>query len=55
MESKMISIIIFAIITIIFTIWCFVDSIYYLAIFGLFILGYQIYNYISIKKKLKTK
>mgnify|MGYP003495638069 FL=1 len=55
MESKMIGIIILAIITIIFTIWCFVDGIYYLAIFGLFILGYQIYNYISIKKKLKTK
>lgn len=37
MKGKMIGKIIFAIITILFTIWCFVDGIYYLAIFGLFI------------------
>lgn len=53
MKGKMIGIIILAIITIIFTIWCFVDGIYYLGIFGLFILGFQIYNYISIKKEMK--
>lgn len=53
MKEKMIGIIIWAIITILFTIWCFVDGIYYLGIFGLFILGFQIYNYISIKKERK--
>lgn len=51
MKGKMTGIIILAIMTLLFTIWCLIDVIYYLAIFGLFILGCQVYNYISIKKR----
>lgn len=51
MKRKMTGIIIFAMVAILFTIWCLIDGTYYLAIFGLFILGCQVYNYISIKKR----
>lgn len=42
MKGKNISISVLAIIALLFTIWCLVDGSYYLAIFGLFILGSQI-------------
>ena len=51
MKGKMTGIIILAIMTILFTVWCFVDGTYYLALFGLFIFGCQVYNYISIKRR----
>ena len=53
MEAKgqIYGIIALAIASLIFTIWCVVDKVYYLAVFGLFLLGLQVYNYISIKRK----
>lgn len=50
-KGKIVGIIVLAIVSLVFTIWCVVDEIYYLAVFGLFLFGLQIYNYISIKKK----
>lgn len=50
-KGKIVVIIVLAIVSLAFTIWCVVDEIYYLAVFGLFLFGLQIYNYISIKKK----
>lgn len=50
-KGKIVVIIVLAIVSLAFTIWCVVDEIYYLAVFGLFLFGFQIYNYISIKKK----
>lgn len=46
MKGKNISISVLAIIALLFTIWCLVDGSYYLAIFGLFILGSQIHQLI---------
>lgn len=50
-KGKIYGIIVLAIASLIFTIWCVVDKVYYLAVFGLFLFGLQIYNYLSIKRK----
>ena len=50
-EMKHIALIILAIIALLYTIWCLVDGTYYLAIFGIFILGSLVYNFISIKRR----
>ena len=48
---RRIALIILAIIALLYTIWCLVDGTYYLAIFGMFILGSLVYNFISIKRR----
>ena len=50
-KGKIVGIIILAIVSLAFTIWCAVDEVYYLAVFGLFLFGLQVYNYLLIKKK----
>ncbi|MBE6288547.1 MAG: hypothetical protein E7099_10290 [Mediterranea massiliensis] len=46
MKGKITAIIILTIVALLFTIWCLVDGNYYLALFGLFILGSQIHQLI---------
>ena len=53
MKGKKPGLITLAVLTLAFTIWCFVDGTYYLGAFGLFILALQVYNYITIKRKKK--
>lgn len=55
MKGKNISISVLAIIALLFTIWCLVDGSYYLVLFGLFILGTQIYQLISQNTISKNK
>jgi len=50
-KGKIYGIIVLAIVSLAFTIWCLVDEVYYLAVFGLLLFGLQVYNYLSIKKK----
>ena len=54
MKGKMIGVIILAILALAFSIWCVVDGIYYLGAFGLVIFGSQVYDYISIKRKIRS-
>ena len=49
-KGKIYGIIILAILSLAFTIWCLIDKTYYLAVFGLFLFILQVYNYFSIKK-----
>ena len=49
-KGKIYGIIALAVLSLAFTIWCVVDEIYYLAVFGLFLFGLQVYNLISAKK-----
>lgn len=49
MNKKMIGTIVLAIFAIIFTIWCFIDGIYYLGVFGFFIFIIQVCNYLFNK------
>ncbi|MBQ4056981.1 MAG: hypothetical protein IJD32_07790 [Bacteroidaceae bacterium] len=51
MKAKTYAIILLALFSLAFTIWCLVDGIYYLALLGLFIFACQVYNYVSIKKR----
>ena len=50
-RGKIYGIITLAILSLAFTVWCVVDEVYYLAVFGLLLFGLQVYNYLSIKKK----
>ena len=49
-KGKIYVIIILAILSLVFTVWCLMDKTYYLAVFGLFLFILQVYNYFSIKK-----
>ena len=49
-KGKIYVIIILAIFSLAFTVWCLMDKTYYLALFGLFLFILQVYNYFSIKK-----
>ena len=40
-KGKIYGIIVLAILALAFTIWCVVDEVYYLAVFGLFLFGFQ--------------
>ena len=50
-KGKIYGIIISAILSLAFTIWCLIDEVYYLALFGLLLFVSQIHNYISIKRR----
>ena len=50
-KEKIYGIIALAVLSLAFTVWCVVDEVYYLAVFGLLLFGLQVYNYLSIKKK----
>ena len=47
-KGKIYVIIILAILSLVFTVWCLMDKTYYLAVFGLFLFILQVYNYFSI-------
>ena len=51
MKGKIIWIIICAIISLVYAIVCFVDGSYYLSLFGLLLLGSNVHDYITLKKK----
>ncbi len=51
MKGQITAIIILIIAALIFTIWTLIDENYYLSLFGLFIIGSQLYQLKNIKKK----
>lgn len=51
MKGKIIPIIVVTIVALIYTIWNLIDENYYYSLFGLFIMGAQLYQLKTIKKK----